>query len=348
VVGFFLADLASFQVASAVGWPVVLAGLVAAYILAVVIHELGHALAGWSVGYRLFQLAIGPLVFHRTPRGLVAQLRRTPAIFGGLCVSVPLDDHDLRRRDAIMVAGGSLANLLTALVVAVSLMFLPALPALADTLLRMFGLLSAVIGLSELIPLQSNGLSSDGEQLRRLARSGASAGRTTAIRLVYGSLMADVRPRELPEAIIRRAIGTPDGSTEHVMGTFMAFIWAMDQGRLGEAGSYLDQTLAGLAQLPPLLQGGIYIEAAYFTALHRNDAQTARALFERGRNGLVEQHDRLRAEAAVLYAEGRLSEARQVATTGLQTLANARHVHSRGLDEAWLRELLTRLEQAQR
>jgi hypothetical protein len=104
---------------------------------------------------------------------------------------------------------------------------------------------------------------------------------------------------------------------------FVAYGWALDRGDIPAAEGYLETLLANLSAFNSALRPSVLIEAAYFTARHRNDAAAARALLEQARGGLVEPYTRARAEAAVLLAEGRPAEAQTLAAQGLHRARQA-------------------------
>src|SRR5262245_19968593 len=78
--------------------------------LAIVGHELGPLVAGWSQGFRLYLLIVGPLKLAREGGLLRWRYNAFPWLPLGLVLSLPADDRNLRRRMSIFIAGGPLAN----------------------------------------------------------------------------------------------------------------------------------------------------------------------------------------------------------------------------------------------
>jgi membrane-associated protease RseP (regulator of RpoE activity) len=82
--------------------------------LAVLVHELGHALAAWRLGMNVREIAVGPLVLRMKPLRLG---------FGGKILGEDVGGHVLfdeaagrylnRGTDALITLAGPLANLLT-------------------------------------------------------------------------------------------------------------------------------------------------------------------------------------------------------------------------------------------
>ena len=65
---------------------------------------------------------------------------------------------------------------------------------------------------------------------------------------------------------------------------------------------------------------------------------------ERATGAVIEQHTRLRAEAAVLLAEGRVDEARATARTGLKSVGTANYAGRVFAEEDWFRAIIARRE----
>jgi len=97
--------------------------------LVVVVHELGHALATWAVGYRLRIFRAGPITVRRTVHGrLIWQFDRTRFFSGeGFCGGIPRspDDKDLRFNQMLILFAGPFATLNCAAILFLLLISLP-------------------------------------------------------------------------------------------------------------------------------------------------------------------------------------------------------------------------------
>jgi hypothetical protein len=341
-------------------WPLVIVGGLLIWLLVVAIHEIGHLLGGWLVGFRFIMIAVGPLLVVRTRAGIRAKFNTNLALFGGMAGSTPTDDRDLQRRDAVMVAGGPIASLLlaalclglwyglgynTATATSVEAGSQSVVAGMVGTILFFICMLSFVIAFVTLVPQRSAGQISDGKHLQLLLSGRPEGERNSALRLLYGAMFVSQRPREWNEGVVQRSTKLSDQSAEHAMACFLGYGWALDRGNVALAGQFLDQTVALNDTLPAAARPGIFVEAAYFTARYRGDASAARSFFDQGQSKFVPLHDRLRAEAATLLAEGRADEAQARATEGLTALKAAKESYMTELDEDWLRDIIT---QAQR
>lgn len=85
----------------------------------IVVHELGHFIAGWMMGLKMieFNLGSGPILWQRTVRGLRLVLRQKP-----VCGHVTyLEDKQTPRfKRMVCIAGGPGANLLLAVLIMIA------------------------------------------------------------------------------------------------------------------------------------------------------------------------------------------------------------------------------------
>jgi Zn-dependent protease len=290
---------------------IVATAVVAGFALTVALHEAGHLMAAHSAGFRFVLFGAGPLRVRREGHRLrlAAADRWLPL---GMAVSVPLTMERLERRVARMLLGGPLANLVTggiALFLAAKL--IPALRGgppntplllLAWTLL-FTGVFGILLGALNLLPESEEGLMSDGARLRMLRRGGAESERWCAAWILFARATAGERPAAWNPGLLARATALPDASIDDGGSALLAYEHALDRGDLDEAERFLERARAAALNVP-LLASLHAAEAAYFAARHRGDAVSARHWLEGARGGLLEDHARLRAEAALLHAEG--------------------------------------------
>lgn len=155
----------------------VLVSLVAAY-LTIIVHEVGHALAGRAMGFEVTSLGVGAgRPFLVLPVGRARfYFGRVQPFMGITFAFLPRLDFG-RRRLAVYVAGGILANLLCALV-AVGLAC-GLWPSRLAAFFATFAAINVVMGVSNLVPLEfkvgGGSLRSDGKILLDAIRSGSMA-----------------------------------------------------------------------------------------------------------------------------------------------------------------------------
>jgi len=356
VVGMLMGDaLAGLDLG---GWTLanvllLVVGLPTVMLLMVAVHEGGHSLAGYLAGFRLQHVSVGPLKLQRTPDGWKAS-RSQHGFFVGMSHSVPgpsLQDTTtatIRRRRAVRLAGGAVANVITGGLALSLALALPLGSAAMEAGVRFFGYLSLVMGVTNLIPFRmGSGLITDGAQLIPLLRATPEAERDVALATVRAEAYGGTRPREwsgrwVEEMLTPRDHGMIDGSTR-----MLAYRHALDAGRTEEAGEHLAEALDLLDRVPKAQHGGLMVEAAYFEAAHRDNAERARAWLERvdrGSDGLpagVPACASGRAEAAALLAEGKDDEAQRRIAEAESALSEHPAPGTAIAERAWLRDLAT-------
>jgi hypothetical protein len=159
--------------------------LVAAFLLAVLIHEMGHALLARTAGMRMIALWCGPVVIT-TFRGVRMGLNRSLALAGAAVICAPEEwsgRADLVPRMRRLVAGGPLASFIAAAIAVGFLVGAGGTPSSEAVLqwsrhfVALFALMSTAIGLVTSLPIKTNGMAaSDGAKLRWLRRAALSAG----------------------------------------------------------------------------------------------------------------------------------------------------------------------------
>lgn len=322
-------------------------------LLIVAIHEAGHTLAGYLAGFQLQHVSVGPLKLQRTPDGWKAR-RSQNDFFAGMSHGVPgpvLRDAPLstvRRGRAIRIAGGAAANVLTgglALWIGVLLA-----EETARVAAQFFGVASFFMGVVNLIPFRTgSGLITDGARIGPLLRGTPEADRDVALAIVRaesygGTRPSDWSPRWVERMLTPRDYGMTDGSTR-----MLAYRHALDAGRTEDAQAHLAEALNLLDRLPSAQHGGLMVEAAYFEAAHRGDAEKARTWLDRAGGGGgasisgVPSCAAGRAEAAVLLAEGTHDDAQRRIADAESALGEHPVPGTAVAEEAWLQDLARRV-----
>lgn len=285
-------------------WPlplsaaVLLAGLapLMAVWLAVLVHEAGHALTGWALGFAVLAGGVRPGQARHTWRGWRwAWWVRPEAGLNaslGFVSQVPRHTRHLRWRVLAVYLGGPAANLLAALALSLGVAHAPAtLPVWAQVWAVLLAWVNVEAALSNLW-LAAQNPHADGWAVRRLTL-GDGRGVLTLRQLTHLSVVRGLRPRHWPPALLHdlRASHAPlDGYAQF-------FYWqALDAGQIGRALVWLER--CGSA-------GWALAERAYVLARYTPQRVTAHQLWQRS----GQTHPR--AEAALALAEGHVAEAHQ-------------------------------------
>lgn len=154
----------------------VLAAVPFVWLLVVGWHELGHLVGGRLTGGRFLLYIIGPFQWQRTPAGIRFSWNRRINLAGGMAACLPMDQRDLTRRFALMIAGGPLASLvLVVLALWVAAGFAHVGWAGPQHIAMFTALLSGLIYLLTALPGEAGGFRTDGRRLINLLGRDATA-----------------------------------------------------------------------------------------------------------------------------------------------------------------------------
>jgi len=292
--------------------------------LQILVHEAGHAVAGALVGRRFVGAGIGPLQVDRGAGGrLTFRWARGIRGIAGYAVMLPRA-REPRRRAAVFILGGPLANLACAAVAFALWQRLADPPPLVLMLLAITCAVGLVLGVVNLVPFHSHGWSTDGHGLLQLWGRPRHWQAMQAVQLALASAVAGVRPRDWPavpaaaiddlpaplqaslQAVrLASALDNNDAATARAAATAIAALWpAMPDGQ-AQGGAVMLATYAArsgdralLAAWRPHCDGGLmdlgparlWLDAE--AACLDDDTHQARELAGQARAALPRIHDR--------------------------------------------------------
>lgn len=319
-------------------------------IFALAAHELGHLIGGWLVGFRFMLFIVGPLKIAREGEAVRVRLNKDIFLYGGLASAMPTDDRDLPRRLAVIIAGGPLTSLLLGLISLGLFIWLnTTIP--AESLWSSFTFYALVFGFGNLalfvatsLPGKTSGFDTDGAQLLDALRGGHRAERKWLMAAIVAASTDGVRPRYWKAEYLERLLALREGGPDDVMLNYLGYYHFLDVGQIRRAGGLLDLCLEQAASFPPAVRPMLFAEAAYFHAFHQHNASAARQFLPSATGGMLEAHTRLRAEAAVLLAEGRFVESVEKARAGLAGVEKSWDKGGALAEQEWLAEIVHRAE----
>jgi len=295
-------------------------------------HELGHFAAGKLAGMRfgfLWVLGIG-LIHRRTGWSLSVSMKNPHF---GCCMMYPTDARDLRRRYLVGLAGGPILGLAGVAVCAALYLGLriPAhsVPGRFLTASIAAGLLTDLLSLW---PDWPGPIRSDAYWMRVLLRGGPGADRHIAMITVSrletsGWRYDEMDVRLLPNLTLTEP-DTPLDSQREAGCLFHAYHWNLSLGRpaqalpLLEQWEALSQSSSRRADLSAAAQEEsrrfFALERAFLAARHNHDVAAAQTYLASVPDSLPPKALRLRAEAALLLAQGLRNPARLAAERGLE------------------------------
>lgn len=197
-----------------------------AYLLSILAHEGGHALAGFCCGFRLVSFGIWPLALCRSAEcwGFSPYPVRCMAFVS----MFPSGEENVTRRLMIMTAAGPAAS---------------AIAAVAGTLLAytlegwLKGVMAAVAAVS-LFLLLGDALGmllkqplSDGLRLLKLYRKDPEADRSSAMLVLLGESFSGRHPRDWDPELVRRAAFATGGAEDFLV-LSMRYNWLLVSDRI--------------------------------------------------------------------------------------------------------------------
>ncbi len=306
-----LMDVGNFSKAQKLS---VLALVAPAFVIGILVHELGHVAGGKLAGFRFLLLLVGPCKLQRTPEGLRFGWNANVNVAGGLACMLPEDGTNLRRRMALFIAGGPVASLVLGLAAGLggwawyatfTTMAPPSYAAMMGALgLVITGAMSVALFAVSALPATAAGFATDGRRLAMLTQKGERAEREAALTILVGLAMSGVRAREYPADLVARLTEHADTTSFGLMGKLMGYYHALDRLEAAKAGAWLAEVVAGADALPQMTRESVHAEQAYWWATHGGDGEAARAELARAGHCSFDPATKLRAEAAVARAEG--------------------------------------------
>lgn len=289
--------------------------IVIAWLVTVFAHESGHVIAGQIAGFRLLEVAVGPVRVHWTGRQFhLGVNRRNP--LAGYSVSLPIARGGVAARLALTTIGGPLGNLLLAVLAWLLLLALTgghphrAATSDAEYFLAAVAVFSAIYVPANLLPFRGSarGFIPDGRQIITYLLRTQDYRRQEALAILHAE---DRILGTLPEAwdagAIENAIALRDGSESEMNALFYAFLHARDSGRAGDAERHLDALLDWCEHHPQSRWSGPYILKALFEAERGNVESARRWQARAGRR--LDADDRRMIAGAIHLAEGNMTAA---------------------------------------
>jgi hypothetical protein len=299
-------------------------------VILVAIHEVGHWVAGRAVGWRGLRFRLGPFALVRVRNGW--KIRWIRWDFGGAVTFAPTALAGFRKADSIFTAAGPLASLLFTLACGWIAWY-----STNAAVFWLFGTVAqwAWLGALSLVPAGRGLARSDGYWLWQLTRGGKELQRRQRYMLANMSHGTHLRPRDWPRGLMGPVIDgpTPWGDRHDA---YLVYIYFMDLGDPDAAFPWLASVLKKWQKTDPPEYA---LEAAYYAGVCSHDASlAARWLGCAGKD--VDPWVRLRAEAAVASAEGRVEASQRLAGVALAKLENELPSGHRDYETARLNDLL--------
>ncbi|REL38441.1 hypothetical protein DYD21_00365 [Rhodohalobacter sp. SW132] len=320
---FYLRDLLQIQ---SVSWPEVIIILIAAIFIVVLVHEIGHFIAGKMVGFSFYMLTVGPFKIQKIGDKIRPGINKHLNTGGGLTLMVPRQSSPENSKMYWYIAGGPVASFTLGITTMLILLWFAgstespgfdvALYALYTT-----GFVSFVIGFTSIIPTGSEVFESDGNQILDLYRGGEKATIKQQTMSLSVTIWNGTRPRDIDKNLLDSVLlkAASKTSTQALNARLIAVYYHLDSKKIDEAEVILNSLIKDLEKNSnTLLEGTVFIEKAFISAAYRRDSKTAKTFFEKGKKGFVEYQTIARAESALLIINGEIERGMARAKQGLK------------------------------
>jgi Zn-dependent protease len=306
---------------------------------AIMIHELGHIIAGRSMKMSFRSIRLGPLLISKNAERLRATLPGGSLLSGGARMSL----QRLSRASAalrLFHTGGILANVASA---AVTLAMLDLTGLIHDQkslfvqICRVFVMISLFLTVFNLIPIQfKNGSQSDGARLWGLVSSKERIRQQVCFYALLMQVESGVLARYLKRTWIGQACASANIVTKS-LGLVLAHSAASDRGDIDAAAQSLEKALEIYPALPMPLQQLVLSEAAIFQAWSRNDAEKASGWHQlSAANPTGEKLQRMRLEICMHWVDGEYAEAESLWHKGLAYIEASPSLATNASRPSWI------------
>lgn len=300
-----------------------------AFLIGIFIHEVGHVIGAVLANFQIVNFVVGPIQIAAKVKGGYKLLpNMNPPLWAGLVLALPHTFTNLRRRFFIFVSGGLIASLIFGLILAVWAgdiwaSWRTAIPngvSPANFNLWSFGCLIGIVGwvslflfLTNILPIRTQGTSSDGLKLLQLSKNAEEAKRSTALLIISCLLMARDRPSHIPEEIVEDSLAITDNSPEEAQARSIAYVRSLDTNVINEAEIHIEglKRLYRNRQVYSSSRAPLTQWVAFHEAIYRENKSEARQWLNEANSITSDKATILyhMASASVLFLEGQNQEA---------------------------------------
>lgn len=293
------------------GFPLTL--IILGMLIATALHETGHATAGVAMGMKLRAFIVGPFQWRIRDGKWRFQFTLTKLFAGGGATAlVPTDPNQSQGQEVVMIAAGPVTELLFGLA---ALGFL--LSARGRPYEPIWGLLAVIVTISiigfvgNLIPVNPEGLYSDGARIYQLLKGGAWADFHRATTLAASTTVTSLRPRDYDIEAVKRAEQLFTRGIRAVVLRLLESSYYLDCGKRDEASRAVTEAEVICRETgidaPPELRVALVFRIAFL----RHDAPSARFWWGtiEAAQAIHRGSDYWLAKSALLLSEGQMDEA---------------------------------------
>jgi hypothetical protein len=295
-----------------------LIGFIPALYFGVLLHELGHLVAGRSAGFELRTLMVGAFLLTRDAQGWSVRFMPRRILGGGLTSMVPTSAERLVDRFIRFALGGPAASVLLLVITTILMVIVP-----SSAGVRVLFLVNLLLVIGACSPYTWRGHSSDGKVLLLLTRKGPAAERLAALLYILALDTQQIEPGDWPREQVEK-IGVPTKDTSFLISAVsVRYADALHSGSADRIAEAIERALSVNLEARPEVRRGFYVAASCFHGIHRNNVALAEAWLESARTvkGAVTLRDwDSKALASIALAKGERAQASELLTRYLALL----------------------------
>lgn len=190
-------------------WAILLAIPIGFY-LTIIIHELGHVLGGLIMGNDFVFVTAGPFKLSKEEGSLKFSLNKHINLSGGLAMTLPKKVEGFRLRRFIVIFGGPLFSILSALACFGVYQFSwSTFSSKMQLFILLFGFMSFLVFVITIIPQNVNGMMTDGYQLMMILKDDDKAKKYADMLHLTALNQQGKSPSEYPEMILNKYVNSP-------------------------------------------------------------------------------------------------------------------------------------------
>ena len=293
-------------------WPA-LVQVIIVTIIAVTLHECGHALCGIALDNKIRAFIAGPFRwqylmgrwrFSFNPMGLLAT--------GGATAVVPQRLHEPKWKELCIIIAGPLANLLTG---AIAVGFMLRAPGEMWKqywwMVAMFAVISLTVSAVNLVPRRTDGSYTDGARIYQVLSGGSWYELSEVFRAAMATSVSALRPRDYDIDSIHRVIasGIATDIQEMVLHLF-AHSYYLDRAQPQEAAREMQAAEAAYDKCAQHVPAELHSSFVVYEAAVRHDAARARLWWERmeAKKPTLLTADYWMAQSSLYWVEGKKEE----------------------------------------
>jgi hypothetical protein len=295
-----------------------LIGFLPALYLGVLVHELGHVLAGLSAGFELRMLSVGALFLTRETAGWKIRFFPRRIVAGGQTLMLPKSTDRLVDRYIRLVLGGPAATFaLLVITVILALMF----PQSAG--IRVVLIVNLLLAAQSCLPYNVRGVSTDAKVLLLLIRKGPAAERLAALLYIIAMDSQQIEPCDWPRDLVEKMSIPTEDKAFLTSAVSVRYAVALDRGDPECIAEAIERALLVSQEAGADAQRAFYVAASCFQGISRDNAPLAEAWLESARqvkNATSLEDWDSKALAAIALARGEQARAQELLTRFLAVL----------------------------